>query len=93
MVLAKDVKIETLVEKTEGYVGADLEAVCREAAILALRKDIEAGAVNHEFFEAALEKVRPSVSKDIEDAYKELQEQFRKAQGRAMSMEKPSYYG
>jgi transitional endoplasmic reticulum ATPase len=33
MPLAKDVDMKTLVDKTEGYVGADIEAVCREAAI------------------------------------------------------------
>ncbi|MBR9703594.1 CDC48 family AAA ATPase, partial [Candidatus Woesearchaeota archaeon] len=40
MKLAKDVDIAMLVEKTDGYAGADIESVCREAAILALRKDM-----------------------------------------------------
>ena len=39
MPLAKDVDLKKLADKTDGYVGADIEAVCREAAILALRKD------------------------------------------------------
>jgi len=42
MPLAKDVKNDELVLKTEGYVGADIEAVCREAAMLALRDDMNA---------------------------------------------------
>ena len=93
MSLATDVKAENLVEKTDGYVGADIEAVCREAAILALRKDIKATVIKMEFFEAALAKVRPSVTQEITQAYKEIEDQFRSAQAKAMKAEKPSYYG
>jgi transitional endoplasmic reticulum ATPase len=93
MKLAKDVNINALVEHTEGYAGADIEAVCREAAILTLRKDMEAKNVKQEFFEEALKKVRPSITKEIEEAYAELKDQFRSAQGKAMKQEKPSYYG
>ena len=32
----KDVKLEELAKRTEGYVGSDIESVCREAAIFAL---------------------------------------------------------
>ena len=63
-----DVKIDELVELTENYVGADIESVCREAAMLSLRKDIETKEVTIEFFQEALKKVRPSVNKEIEDA-------------------------
>jgi len=34
--------INKLAKMTEGYVGADIEAVCREAAIFALRKNFQA---------------------------------------------------
>ncbi len=93
MKLDKDVELKTLVERTDGYVGADIEAVCREAAIMALRKDLKAKAVKMEFFEEALLKVRPSTTKEIEDAYKELEQHFRTAQGARLKDEKPSYYG
>jgi len=93
MKLAKDVNLTSLVVRTEGYVGADIEAVCREAAILALRKDIKAKAVDMKFFDEALKKVRPSSTKEIEEAYKELEGHFRSAQGARMKDEKPSYYG
>ena len=36
--LAEDVNLETIAEKTEGYTGADLEAVVREATMLMLRE-------------------------------------------------------
>lgn len=93
MPLAKDVDIPVLVERTEGYVGADIEAVCREAAMLALRKNIKAKEVKMEFFEEALKKVRPSVTPDVTDAYESLQDQFRSAAGKQLKDEKPSYYG
>ena len=93
MKLDKDVDLNALAERTEGYVGADIEAVCREAAIMALRKDIKAKNVRMEFFDEALNKVGPSTTKDIEDAYKELEQHFRSAQGARMKEEKPSYYG
>ena len=45
MPLGKDVKIETLVHSTEGLVGADLEGLCRQAALFAIREIVEpAGA-------------------------------------------------
>ncbi len=93
MSLEKDVDIDELVAKTEGYVGADIEAVCREAAILQLRKDITAKRVSRTAFEEALAKVRPSSSKDIEESYREIEKHFRSAQGARLRAEKPSYYG
>jgi len=56
------VSLEELAVKTEGYSGADIEAVCREAAMIALRENIKASKVNKEHFEKALEKIKPSVS-------------------------------
>jgi transitional endoplasmic reticulum ATPase len=89
---AKDVKVEELVQKTEGYVGADIEAVCREAAMLALREDMTARDVKMKHFNEALKKVRPSASKDIEAMYAQFNETFRKTRAEEMK-DKPSYYG
>jgi len=36
--LAKDVSLQKLVAETEGYMGSDIEAICREATMLAIRK-------------------------------------------------------
>jgi len=92
MPLAKDVDMAELVEKTEGYVGADIEAVCREAAMLALRDDIKAATISMKYFRLALDKVKPSVDKDIEQGYKDLESTFRQARGK-QATDKPSYYG
>ena len=91
--LEKDVNLSELVEKTEGYVGADIESVAREAAIFALREDFKAKTVKMKHFEKALEKVRPSATKDVEEAYKDLSKTFRAARGKEMKDQRPSYYG
>ena len=67
MPLAKDVKLKKLAKNTEGYVGADIEAVCREAAMLALRDNIEASEVSAKFFDEAMEKVKPKTVSDEEE--------------------------
>ena len=93
MPLAKDVDVAELVTKTEGYVGADIEAVCREAAMFELRKDFKAKQIKMKSFESAMDKVRPSASKEIQEAYAELQEKFSAARGEQFKEERPSYYG
>lgn len=86
--------ISELAKKTEGYVGADIEAVCREAAIIALREsNLQASKVTPKDFDKALEMVRPSASKDIEKAYADLENHFRSARAKEMEKERPSYYG
>ena len=89
----KDVDIERLSEKMEGYVGADIEAVCREAAIIALRESIGAKTVTMEHFEKALHTVSPSVTKDVEKMYEDLRERFRGARAKEMKKELPIYFG
>ena len=89
----KGVSLEALTKKTEGYAGADIESVCREAAILALRKDIKAKEVTSKFFDEALQKVRPSITKEVEKAYEEIGNQFTAAKGKQMKDEMPSYFG
>ena len=85
--------LSALAEKTEGYVGADIESVCREAAILALREDITSKEILPRHFDQALQKVRPSVTPDVERAYEELQQHFTAARAKQMLDEKPGYMG
>ncbi len=93
MPLSKSVSVEELAEKTDGYVGADIEVVCREAAILALRSDINAKEVTQEHFDEVLKKIGPSVTKEVEQAYVEMLGQFRAARGKEMKDQKPRYFG
>ena len=73
--------------------GADIEAVCREAAIISLRKDMKSKTVSLGDFDKAFEKVKPSVTKEIEEAYTKLQDFFTQARGKQMQEEKPDYMG
>jgi transitional endoplasmic reticulum ATPase len=44
--LAKDINFKTLASATDGLVGADIEAICRKAAMLAIREFVESGKKN-----------------------------------------------
>jgi len=89
----KDVSLEELAKKTEGYVGADIEAICRESAILALREDISSKEVTMKHFNKTLNKVSPSVTEDIEKAYSDMKNHFTSARAKQMKEEKPAYMG
>jgi len=90
MPLAKDVSLEKLAELTEGYVGADIEALCREAAMLALRENRNTKEVKKKHFDEAMKKVSPSVSKSTLDKYKKLEQDYLKSAKAAL--EKPTSY-
>ena len=93
MPVAKDVKKEDLVLKTEGFVGADIESVCREAAMLTLRDDINAKDIKMKYFVEALKKVKPSVSKEIQEMYEQFGSSFKKTRAEEMKKDMPSYFG
>lgn len=71
MPLSKDVKIKEYVDKTEGWTGADISAICRNAGIIAIKriygknKDKENISINGEDFDNALEIVSRSTGKNI----------------------------
>ena len=83
-----DVNISELAELSEGYVGSDLESLCREAAMLAMREDFDHVEMRH--FEEALQKIRPTASADLTDHYQRVQEQFK---GGVAKKEPGSYIG
>ncbi|MEX2702311.1 MAG: CDC48 family AAA ATPase [Candidatus Baldrarchaeota archaeon] len=78
MPIADDVDLLKLAEATNGFVGADLAALCREAAMLALREDIEAKMVRWKHFEKALQKIHPTVTPEAIRWYERLKEQFKR---------------
>jgi len=80
MPLSKDAGLKELARITKGYSGADISAVCREAAIDALRRDINAKEVSFSDFEKAIERVPPSITPDMENWYKSFMSQVRKLQ-------------
>jgi transitional endoplasmic reticulum ATPase len=80
MPLAKDVDLATLVTMSKGYSGADIEGLCREAAMHALRKDVNSSEVAMQDFQYALKRIGPSITPDMEKWYKGFMQQARTLQ-------------
>jgi transitional endoplasmic reticulum ATPase len=77
MPLAKNVDLPQLTVMTNNYSGADIQALCREAALNALRIDIKAKEVSLDEFKKATEKIGPSIMSDMETWYKGFMKQIR----------------
>ncbi|MEM1776410.1 MAG: CDC48 family AAA ATPase, partial [Nitrososphaerota archaeon] len=77
MPLSPEVDLRELAARTEGYSGADLESLCREAALNALRKNLNAEYVAQEDFEEALRIVKPSISPQMIREYEKMREFLR----------------
>ncbi|HEC72276.1 MAG TPA: AAA family ATPase [Thermoplasmatales archaeon] len=86
--LAKDINIDELAKKTEGYTGADIAAVCNQAVMASIREYIQKHGkadkeklkqlkIEKRHIETALEKVKP-ISKNDLDKYTKISERFDK---------------
>ncbi len=60
---------------TEGFVGSDLESLCREAGMLALRDN--ATTVTKKHFEEAQKKVHPTMNENLRQYYAKIQQHFK----------------
>jgi transitional endoplasmic reticulum ATPase len=80
MPLAKDVDLPQLITMIKNYSGADIEALCRETAMYALRKDQNAKEVTMKDFLEGLKRIGPSVTPDMEKWYKSFMQQVRQVQ-------------
>ncbi|WP_435364186.1 CDC48 family AAA ATPase [Haloarchaeobius sp. DYHT-AS-18] len=90
--LADGVDLRWLAKKTEGYVGADIQAVCREASLAATREfintvspeDMDESVTNvritKEHFEHALDEVTASVTEETKERYNEIEQRFGREQ-------------
>ena len=67
-----NVDIKKLSKETQGFSGADIEALIREAALNSMRKNIESKIVSEKDFEFALKEVKPSVTKDMNEFYESI---------------------
>jgi transitional endoplasmic reticulum ATPase len=74
MPLGKDISLEDLAEQTASFSGADIEALCREAAMIALRIDINAKEVKKTHFEQAMNVARGSLTDEILKFYKKVKD-------------------
>ncbi|XP_017776347.1 PREDICTED: spermatogenesis-associated protein 5 [Nicrophorus vespilloides] len=66
-----DIDIDGLVAKTVGYSGAEVNAVCHEAAMMALEEDLSADKVMTHHFDAALDLITPRTPQSLLDIYDE----------------------
>jgi transitional endoplasmic reticulum ATPase len=90
--LADDVDLDAVARRTEGYVGADLEAVAREASMSASREFIQSVSreevresvgnvrVTMAHFENALDEVNPSVTAETRERYEEIEQRFQRSE-------------
>jgi transitional endoplasmic reticulum ATPase len=86
--LADEVDLDDLAARTENYVGADIEAVAREASMAASREFVNSVSpeeiddtvgnvrVTMDHFEHALDEVTPSVDEAAKERYEEIEEEF-----------------
>ena len=86
--LADDVDLDAIASRTDGYVGADIEALAREAAMAASREFINSVSreevdesvgnvrISSDHFEAAMDEVGPSVDEATRERYEEIEERF-----------------
>jgi transitional endoplasmic reticulum ATPase len=72
MPLASDVSLDDLADRTEMFSGADIEALCREAAMIALRQDLKTTEVTSDHFSIAMEGIRASLTDDVLKYYQNV---------------------
>ena len=64
-------KLSDLASQLSNYTGADIEAVCREAALIAMRANRKTVSKKH--FEQAIERVRPTVTDEMMQYYDRME--------------------
>jgi transitional endoplasmic reticulum ATPase len=89
----KDVNLKDLAKRTEGFSGADLEALSREAAMNALRKDMKSKVVTKKDFEDAFTKATPSINKEVQTYYEKFLERQRRRIKKDEEKEETGYIG
>jgi len=72
MPLASDIKLQEIAVATQNYSGADLEALCREAAVHAMQNN--SAKISSANFAAGLKNVKPSITKEVEQWYSTITE-------------------
>ncbi|KAJ8749913.1 hypothetical protein K2173_013828 [Erythroxylum novogranatense] len=69
MKLSEDVDLRRLAEDTELFTGAELEGLCKESAIAALRENMSATVVCNRHFQAAKRLLKPALTRDDVEKY------------------------
>ncbi|KAF7461288.1 Hypothetical predicted protein [Marmota monax] len=74
MPISNEVDLDELILQTHTYSGAEIIAVCREAALLALEENIKANCIMKRHFTQALSTVAPRIPESLRRFYEEYQE-------------------
>ncbi|MFC1454690.1 CDC48 family AAA ATPase [Candidatus Undinarchaeota archaeon] len=93
MPLEKSVNLNKLADITEGYVGADIEALCREAAMNALRLDHKASKVTMKDFESAFDEVNPTMTEGMKSNYEDILKDFKTRSSAKLDKDVTRYLG
>ncbi len=87
----KGVSVKELAKRTEGFSGADLEGLCREAALSAIKAGRK--TVMQKDFDRAFEEVRPSLDEETIKFYESVKTALKKAATPGKADESYVYYG
>ena len=77
MPIANDVNLKEIAVATQNYSGADLAALCREAAVHAMQNN--SSKISNVDFVAGLKKVKPSITKEVDQWYTGIKESISNA--------------
>jgi transitional endoplasmic reticulum ATPase len=77
MPIANDVNLKEIAVATQNYSGADLVALCREAAVHAMQNN--SSKISNVDFVAGLKKIKPSITKEVDQWYTGIKESISNA--------------
>jgi len=86
MPLEEGVILEDLVRKMDGYSGADIESVAREAGMNSLRRDPDSEVVTFADFEDAMATTVPSITPEMEKWYQQTDKRFKEKEKPPMTI-------
>ena len=86
------VELDELAEELDGYTGADIEGLCREAAMTALRENKGARKVTMSHFQEGMKVVRPSLDEETIKFYEGLGKTMERGTARRQREEVLGYY-
>ncbi|MBA7548280.1 ATP-dependent zinc metalloprotease FtsH [subsurface metagenome] len=91
MPLTEDVSLKEIAQNTVGYSGADLENVCREAGMQAIREKMETlEKIENKHFEFALSKIKSTLPKEMTERYESIAKQI--TESRNITDSKADFY-
>ena len=76
MTLSSDVDLTKLANDLDGYVGADIAGICREAVMIALRENLDVKEITLKHFLTAKKGIHPSATEQITKEFEELEKKF-----------------